>query len=567
MLVFEPVATISLIGSFFILAFIYYGYRNRGSSIFKYFLIFALFTFGYVFSGSLEAITTFMPLKVVLFYIGSASYPFVYAFWLIFVFRYLNMYKVFKNKVYLLIILIFPILGLFGVITNEWLHLFYSTSPMYYGLGAQCYYETGILDTLCVIYGYLVGLIGIYVLISSRKSFSKDNRNQLYYLILSQLFLFAGGILLQFDVYPGFDILCFATTFAMITLFITFAHYGVFTTVPIAHQMFIDTLDMGMLYFNEDDLLTDFNPAASKFLNLTNDSKFKSINEIFYVQGIIDYYFSDEYSYEYQHPNKHWYEFSKTVVGHKNEVHGKILIINDITTIKDAENEALESLKIVEQQRDEILQRQKELNESNIEKNFLLNEVHHRVRNNLQLVSSILTLDKRMGLKTSDEIVESTMARVSAMSIVYQTAYDVDRLSALDFAEFIETNMDQFLKISHGTDINVDLDLERDIHVASDVLSPLTLILNEIFTNAVSYAYNENQEDKKLFITLKRSGDNSAYLIIEDNGIGLPEDLDVANSNSIGFIIMNLLANQLGGKLSRLESEGTSLKIDFLIEK
>ena len=88
----------------------------------------------------------------------------------------------------------------------------------------------------------------------------------------------------------------------------------------------------------------------------------------------------------------------------------------------------------------------KELNKSNIEKNFLLNEVHHRVINNLQLVLSILTLDKHLGLKNSDEIVESTMARVSTMSIVYQSAYDVDRLSSLDFKDFIDNNIDKFIR-------------------------------------------------------------------------------------------------------------------------
>ncbi len=227
MLFFKPIATISLIGSFFILAFILYAFKNRKSSIFKYFLIFSLFTFAYVFCGALEAIVDYMPLKVILFYIGSVSYPFVYGFWLIFVFKYLNINAIFKNKIYIVLILLIPILGLFDVLTNNRLHLFYSTSPIYAGLGNQYYFETGFLDTLCVLYGFIVGFIGIAVLISHTKYFTKDNRNQIYYLIFSQLLLIGGGLILQFNIYLGFDIECFATTFAMASLFITFTHYGI----------------------------------------------------------------------------------------------------------------------------------------------------------------------------------------------------------------------------------------------------------------------------------------------------------------------------------------------------
>ncbi len=125
------------------------------------------------------------------------------------------------------------------------------------------------------------------------------------------------------------------------------------------------------------------------------------------------------------------------------------------------------------------------MNKSNIEKNFLLNEVHHRVINNLQLVLSILTLEKHLGLKNSDEIVESTMARVSTMSIIYQSAYDVDGLSSLDFKDFIDNNIDKFIRINNGSDINVELDLESGINVDSDILSHLTLILNEIISNSI----------------------------------------------------------------------------------
>lgn len=125
------------------------------------------------------------------------------------------------------------------------------------------------------------------------------------------------------------------------------------------------------------------------------------------------------------------------------------------------------------------------MNKSNIKKNFLLNEVHHRVINNLQLVLSILTLEKHLGLKNSDEIVESTMARVSTMSIIYQSAYDVDGLSSLDFKDFIDNNIDKFIRINNGSDINVELDLESGINVDSDILSHLTLILNEIISNSI----------------------------------------------------------------------------------
>ncbi len=147
----------------------------------------------------------------------------------------------------------------------------------------------------------------------------------------------------------------------------------------------------------------------------------------------------------------------------------------------------------------------------------MLQEVHHRVRNNSQLILSFLNLDKRFGIKSVDEIIDSTLARVSSMSITYQKAYERDKISKIDFSEFIESNLTKFLNIYNIKDIETILDLDDEIEVCPDVFSPLTLIFNELLSNAVIYAYEETKDDKKLFITL--TDDNAAYLIVEDNGV------------------------------------------------
>lgn len=194
---------------------------------------------------------------------------------------------------------------------------------------------------------------------------------------------------------------------------------------------------------------------------------------------------------------------------------------------------------------------------------ILLQEVHHRVRNNLQLILSFLNLDKRFGIKSADEIIDSTLARVSSMSITYQKAYERDKISKIDFSEFIESNLTKFLNIYNIKDIETILDLDDEIEVCPDVFSPLTLIFNELLSNAVIYAYEETKDDKKLFITLKKTDDNAAYLIVEDNGVGLDEDIDINSSKTLGFTLIKLLTNQLNGKITKLPSKGTSIRIDF----
>ncbi|MCQ2972037.1 MAG: hypothetical protein MJ209_01910 [archaeon] len=149
------------------------------------------------------------------------------------------------------------------------------------------------------------------------------------------------------------------------------------------------------------------------------------------------------------------------------------------------------------------------------------------------------------------------------MSIIYQKAFCVKSVSSIDVCDFIQNNIDRLINIYKCRDVEVVFDLDDDILVSTDVLSPLTFILNEIISNSIHHGYSPDQTDKKLYITLKNTGDNTAYLIVEDNGIGLPLGLDISSNNSLGFTLINILSSQINGTVTRLDSMGTCLKVDF----
>ena len=311
-----------------------------------------------------------------------------------------------------------------------------------------------------------------------------------------------------------------------------------------AHNVFINDAEFGMLLFDNSDILIDHNKIAKYFLSINSEILGKKINQIITNSELLQFYNSSNKVLVFN-SQKHDKQFkiSKSIIDGGSGTLFTITELNDQSTQR-LTNEELDSV----------------LRENEV----LLAEVHHRVKNNLQLILSILNLDKRFGVKNSDEIIESTISRVTSMSIIYQKAFGVKSVSSIDVCDFIQNNIDRLINIYKCRDVEVVFDLDDDILVSTDVLSPLTFILNEIISNSIHHGYSPDQTDKKLYITLlKNTGDNTAYLIVEDNGIGLPLGLDISSNNSLGFTLINILSSQINGTVTRLDSMGTCLKVDF----
>lgn len=207
-------------------------------------------------------------------------------------------------------------------------------------------------------------------------------------------------------------------------------------------------------------------------------------------------------------------------------------------------------LKSIKNQR--LIAEQKHFIENSLkEKESLLKEIHHRVKNNLQMVSSLLSLQTR-NTKSKAAIValEEGKSRVKAMALIHQKLYQNDDLSVIEMQGYIESLINSvqsvYKKGGHNISITVDaegteLDIDRAI--------PFGLILNELVSNSFKYAFPEGDDDGKIYIHLRKNGEGG-YFEYADNGIGLPEDTDERTGSSMGLRLINRLVNQLQSKLN-----------------
>lgn len=203
-----------------------------------------------------------------------------------------------------------------------------------------------------------------------------------------------------------------------------------------------------------------------------------------------------------------------------------------------------------------------EIEESLKEKEILLREIHHRVKNNLQVISSILNLQSSY---VSDEetlkILQESRNRIRSMAIIHENLYRRDDFSSINFAVYLD-NLTKNLISSYGINQRVDLieDID-DVNIDLDQAIPCGLLVNELITNSLKYAWDDGQEGK-IFITLKKK-DKYIYLEVGDNGKGLPADFNDIKSDTLGLQLVITLVEQLDGELQVEVKNGTKYLIKF----
>ncbi|MFZ0182820.1 MAG: sensor histidine kinase [Methanoregula sp.] len=212
----------------------------------------------------------------------------------------------------------------------------------------------------------------------------------------------------------------------------------------------------------------------------------------------------------------------------------------------------------------EVCQRaiaEERLRQSLHEKDVLIKEIHHRVKNNLQVIVSLLYLQSR---KTGDPACAAALldsqTRVKSMALIHENLYQSGDLASIDFDRYLR-NLAGNLRVAYGVDragIRVITDV-RDLNVSLTTAIPLGLIANELIANALKYAFTGRDGGE---ITLAGEKDASQItLIVKDNGRGIPEDLDWENAESLGFNLVRMLVRQLKGTVRLDRTGGTQFVI------
>ena len=197
------------------------------------------------------------------------------------------------------------------------------------------------------------------------------------------------------------------------------------------------------------------------------------------------------------------------------------------------------------------------------EKEVLLKEIHHRVKNNLQLISSLLALQAGyIQDEDSKAIFKDSEQRVRSMALIHEKLYGSDDLTRVDFPGYLQSLVSELLR-SYAPDpgtVSISLDV-GDIAFGIDTAIPCGLIVSELVSNALKYAFPDGRSGE-IKVSLNNDQDEHIMTVCDD-GVGIPDDLDWENADSLGMQLIHTLTAQLGGTADLITDNGTEIKISF----
>ncbi len=523
-----------------------------------------------------EAVFSSIAVKVIFSKVQIAGAVAIPAAWFTFCLQYTEV-KI-KNRLRIFLFLYsLSFLFLILVFTNEFHHFIWK--QVYLGKNnlllekdkAAGYY-------IFISYFYILIISGYLVLFWGSRFRIKPARNKLLPLLLISLIpllthimdLFFAGWINDYEITPlGFVLASLS--------FIYYLRLRFFKIIPLTQHAIIESMSDLIIILNNANLIIYVNPAVNRFFStqshevigkhLTKLSpKLTAIVEKAGRPGSI----TDEITF-----NGTTFDISvSSILSWRSRPVHKILVLRDITRLKQTE----ESLRLIKNQSEKRVQeRTRKLNDINKalktsleEKNMLFRELHHRVKNNFQLINSMLKLQSyRISDKKVLEAFSTAINRIYSIAMIHEQLYRSEDFVNTRFSEYVE-DLAAHITSSYRQDypditlkVQVDpilLDLDRSIVCG--------LIINELIVNAIKHAFpspkQQTPERIQNLISVRFAATENEYILsVSDNGIGLPEQYDINKSDSLGMKIIQTLTKQIRGGFDVIRNQGTEFKITF----
>jgi PAS domain S-box-containing protein len=208
--------------------------------------------------------------------------------------------------------------------------------------------------------------------------------------------------------------------------------------------------------------------------------------------------------------------------------------------------------------------REQELQQALQDKDFLMREVHHRVKNNLLILESLVSLQAaQISSQETKECLKNVEGRIRTLSTLHEKLYQTSTISSLDtkeyFSSLAQKLYDSLIKDPLRIHLNLDI-ISTQLHI--NTLIPCGLIVNELLTNALKYAFPKNSRGE-VRLSFTENPEKLYVLTLQDNGQGLPADFDLNRSGGFGLRVVKILVRQLDGKLDLTNDQGTKFQISF----
>ncbi len=206
-----------------------------------------------------------------------------------------------------------------------------------------------------------------------------------------------------------------------------------------------------------------------------------------------------------------------------------------------------------------------EVRNSLAEKEVLLREIHHRVKNNMQIISSLLNLqaegveDVRLA-----RMFKESQSRVRAMALIHEILYKSSHLARIDLEEYVTRLSTSLIRMYGASPDRINLSVgAKDITLGIDDIVPCGLVINELLSNSLKYAFQDGRKGE-IWIEAAPVMDDKIMLVVCDDGIGIPADIDIRNTDTMGMrLVIGLVEQQLGGDVTLNRNEGTCFTVNF----
>lgn len=240
-----------------------------------------------------------------------------------------------------------------------------------------------------------------------------------------------------------------------------------------------------------------------------------------------------------------------------------VAILTFYTILKIASFKEKKQLEISKELEEKVKERTYVIEKQRDEKEILLKEIHHRVKNNMQVINSLLSIQSNY---TKDEtalaLFDEAKNRIRSMALIHEKMYQSNDLSHIDFKDYISALTNDLLSTySLNKEIKLDLQIEH-LKFGIDTSIPIGLLLNEIISNSLKYAFT-NEQTGTIFIQIFALTDKKYELIVGDDGVGMPLGTLIKGDETLGMELIKVFVSQLDGEITRMDKKGTFFKIIF----